>query len=195
MAHSVEQWGEALQQQMPRGRAWPRDVDADLPKYVMGFAKRLADLELSADQLLLEMRPETTVQLLPEWEEYLGLPECDISGQSFEQRRAAVVEKYHRKGGLQIWMIEQIAAALGFNVKVTEQWPHHVLRSVTYPIYPASTRFILRVDVYDLPEERFTVLDNVLVPLRGTAPLMLECVLNRLKLAGFYYDFNYVIES
>ena len=195
MAHSIEEWDDSLLRQMPRGRAWPRDPDAFLPKYVSGFARRLAELELSADQLLLEMRPETTVQLLPEWEEYLGLPECDISGQSFEQRRAAVVEKYHRKGGLQIWMIEQIAAALGFNVKVTEQWPHHVLRSVTYPIYPASTRFILRVDVYDLPEERFTVLDNVLVPLRGTAPLVLECVLNRLKLAGFYYDFNYVIES
>lgn len=193
MAHSIEEWDDSLLRQMPRGRAWPRDPDAFLPKYVSGFARRLAELELSADQLLLEMRPETTVQLLPEWEEYLGLPECDISGQSFEQRRAAVVEKYHRKGGLQTWMIEQIAAALGFNVKVTEQWPHHVLRSVTYPIYPASTRFILRVDVYDLPEERFTVLDNVLVPLRGNAPLVLECVLNRLKLAGFYYDFNYEV--
>lgn len=193
MAHAVEQWGDALLQQMPRGRAWPRDPDANLPKYVMGFAKRLAELELSADQLLLEMRPETTVNLLPEWEEYLGLPECGTTVQTFEMRRAAVVEKYHRKGGLQTWMIEQIAAALGFTVKVYEQWPHHVLRSVTYPIYPASTRFILRVDVYDLPEERFTVLDNVLTPLRGNAPLVLECVLNRLKLAGFYYDFNYEV--
>ncbi|WP_323060658.1 YmfQ family protein [Aeromonas hydrophila] len=193
MAHAVEQWGDALLQQMPRGRAWPRDPDANLPKYVMGFAKRLAELELSADQLLLEMRPETTVVLLPEWEECLGLPECGIVNQPFEMRRAAVVEKYHRKGGLQTWMIEQIAAALGFTVKVSEQWPHHVLRSVTYPIYPASTRFVLRVDVYDLPEERFTVLDNVLIPLRGNAPLVLECVLNRLKLAGFYYDFNYEV--
>lgn len=51
MAHAVEQWGDALLQQMPRGRAWPRDPDANLPKYVMGFAKRLAQLELSADQL------------------------------------------------------------------------------------------------------------------------------------------------
>ena len=193
MAHAVEQWGDALLQQMPRGRAWPRDPDANLPKYVMGFAKRLAELELSADQLLLEMRPETTVNLLPEWEEYLGLPECGTTVQTFEMRRAAVVEKYHRKGGLQTWMIEQLAAALGFTVKVYEQWPHHVLRGVTYPIYPASTRFVLRVDVYDLPEERFTVLDNVLTPLRGNAPLVLECVLNRLKLAGFYYDFNYEV--
>ena len=193
MAHAVEQWGDALLQQMPCGRAWPRDPDANLPKYVMGFAKRLAELELSADRLLLEMRPETTVDLLPEWEEYLGLPECGATVQTFEMRRAAVVEKYHRKGGLQTWMIEQLSAALGFTVKVSEQWPHHVLRGVNYPIYPSSTRFILRVDVYDLPEERFTVLDNVLTPLRGNAPLVLECVLNRLKLAGFYYDFNYEV--
>ncbi|MCE9848412.1 DUF2313 domain-containing protein [Aeromonas allosaccharophila] len=193
MAHPVEQWGDALLQQMPRGRAWPRDHDANLPKYVLGFAKRLQELELSADALLLEMRPETTVQLLPEWEVYLGLPECNITNQSFEQRRAAVVEKYHRKGGLQTWMIEQIAAALGFTVKVYEQWPHHVLRDVNFPIYPASARFILRVDVSGIPEDRFTVLDNVLTPLRGNAPLILECVLNRLKIAGFYYDFNYEV--
>lgn len=192
MAHSVEQWSNALLQQMPRGRAWPRDPDAHLPKYVHGFAKRLADLELSADDLLREMRPETTVQLLTEWEDYLGLPECESTNQSFERRRAAVVEKYHRKGGLQTWQIELIASALGFTVKVSEQWPHHVLRGVDYPLYPASTRFLLRVDVYGLPEERFTVLDNVLTPLRGNAPLVLECVLNRLKLAGFYYDFNYI---
>jgi len=192
MAHLVDQWSESLLQQMPRGRAWPRDPDAYLPKYVSGFAQRLVDLELSADELLQEMRPETTVQLLEEWETYLGLPECDSTTQSFARRRAAVVEKYHRKGGLQTWQIELIASALGFTVKVYEQWPHNVLRDVNYPLYAASTRFILRVDVYGIPEERFTVLDNVLTPLRGDAPLVLECVLNRLKLAGFYYDFNYI---
>lgn len=96
MAHAVEQWGESLQQQMPRGRAWPRDVDASLPKYVIGFARRLAELELSADQLLLEMRPETTNLLLPEWEAYLALPECEAAEQSFERRRAAVVEREFR---------------------------------------------------------------------------------------------------
>ena len=100
MAHSVAQWGDVLIQQLPVGRAWPRDPEAFLPKYALGFAKRLQEVELSADQLLLEMRPETTVQLLPEWEVYLGLPECNIAYQTFEQRRAAVVEKYHRKGGL-----------------------------------------------------------------------------------------------
>ncbi|MDA1379763.1 DUF2313 domain-containing protein [Plesiomonas shigelloides subsp. oncorhynchi] len=191
MAHPVEQWGSALQQQMPRGRAWPYDPDSDLTKYRIGFAKRLADLELSADQLLLEMRPETTVELLPEWEQYLGLPECGATVQNFEMRRGQLWRSTTVRG-LQTWMIETIAAALGFTVKLSEQWPHHVLRSVNYPIYPESTRFILRVDVYDQPEEGFTVLDNVITPLRCNAPLVLECVLNRMKAAGFYYDFNYI---
>lgn len=193
MAHSVEQWSDALLQQMPRGRAWPRDPEAFLPKYALGFAKRLQEVELSAEQLLLEMRPETTVLLLPEWEVYLGLPECNITYQTFEQRRAAVVEKYHRKGGLATWQIEFIAAALGYEVKVYEQWPHNVLRDVNYPIYSDTTRFVLRVDVIGIPEDLFTVLDDVLTPLRGQAALIIECVLNRLKLAGFYYDFNYEV--
>lgn len=193
MAHSVAQWGDVLIQQLPVGRAWPRDPETFLPKYALGFANRLAEVELSADQLFLEMRPETTVQLLPEWEIYLGLPECNVTAQTFEQRRAAVVEKYHRKGGLATWQIEFIAAALGYDVKVYEQWPHHVLRDVTYPIYPDSTRFVLRVDVIGTPEDLFTVLDDVLTPLRGQSSLILECVLNRLKLAGFYYDFNYEV--
>ncbi|MCQ4108098.1 putative phage tail protein [Aeromonas sp. JL9] len=191
MAHSVELWADALLQQMPRGRAWPRDPDAFLPKYALGFAKRLQEVELSAEQLLLEMRPETTVQLLPEWEVYLGLPDCNITNQTFEQRRAAVVEKYHRKGGLATWQIEFVAAALGYDIKVNEQWPHHVLRDVNYPLYPSSTRFILRIDVFGMPDDRFTVLDDVMTPLRGQSSLILECVLNRLKAAGFYYDFNY----
>ncbi|MBC8686550.1 DUF2313 domain-containing protein [Aeromonas hydrophila] len=83
MAHALEQWHEVLLQQMPRGRAWPRDPESNTSKYVLGFAKRLVDCEVSADQLYLEMRPETTVQLLPDWEEYLGLPECAVPNQTF----------------------------------------------------------------------------------------------------------------
>jgi len=192
MAHAVEQWQESLLQQMPRGRVWPRDPDTNLPKYVAGFAKRLRDLELSADQLLLEMRPETTVQLLPEWETYLGLPECNVPNQTFESRRAAVVEKYHRKGGLQTWQIEALCAALGFTVTVQEIWPHHVRRAVNYPLWPMRYQYILVVTVTGIPNGRFTVLDNVLTPLASDAAILLECTLTRYKLAGFAYEFIYV---
>lgn len=192
MSNAVSAWTDVLQQLMPRGRAWSRESTSDLHKLVDSISPRYQRAENNSQKLLNEMRPEVTQQLLPEWEAYLGLPECGVTDQIFELRRAAVVEKDHRKGGLQTWQIEQLAAALGFTVKIYEQWPHSVLRGVGYPLYPASTQFVLRVDVHGIPEERFTVLDNVLTPLRGNAPLVFECVLNRLKLAGFYYDFNYI---
>lgn len=193
MAHSVEEWHNALLQLMPRGKVWPRNPDSDLSKYVFGFAQRLVDAEVSADQLYLEMRPETTVQLLPEWESYLGLPECNIKNQSFESRRAAVVEKYHRKGGLQTWQIKAMALALGFVVEVNEHFPHHVLRSVMYPIWPNRWRHTLEVVVYGMPDGRFRVTDNVLTPLKTQTALLLECTLSRYKLGGFTYEFFYEV--
>lgn len=193
MAHAVEQWHEVLLQQMPRGRAWPRDPESDLAKYVLGFAKRLVDCEISADRLYLEMRPETTVQLLPDWEEYLGLPECAVPNQTFESRRQAVIEKYHRKGGLQTWQIEALALALGFTVEVREHFPHHVQRPVIYPIWPNRWRYTLEVVVFGLPDGRFRVTDTVITPLKTQTALLLECTLSRYKLGGFTYDFIYEV--
>lgn len=83
MAHSVTEWQDALQQMMPRGRAWPREETANLTALIRGVSHRLNRLEINADLLLAEMRPETTVQLLPEWENYLGLPECNIPNNDF----------------------------------------------------------------------------------------------------------------
>ncbi|MDA6628840.1 DUF2313 domain-containing protein, partial [Escherichia coli] len=109
MAHSVTEWLTALQQVMPRGKAWPRDNDADLNRFLRALAARLTRIEYDASRLHVEMRPETTLQLLPEWEQYLALPECGIAATTTEARRRAVVEKYRRKGGLATWQIEAAA--------------------------------------------------------------------------------------
>ncbi|WP_332829487.1 putative phage tail protein [Escherichia coli] len=69
-------------------------------------------VEYDASRLLWRCDRETTLQLLPEWEQYLALPECGIAATTTEARRRAVVEKYRRKGGLATWQIEAAAAAL-----------------------------------------------------------------------------------
>ncbi|EKO3778364.1 DUF2313 domain-containing protein, partial [Vibrio metschnikovii] len=74
MGHSVTQWSNSIMQQMPLGVIWQRETSLDLYKYVAGYAPRLEAAEISADGLLLEMRPMTTLQMLPEWEGYLALP-------------------------------------------------------------------------------------------------------------------------
>ncbi len=48
MAHSVTEWLTALQQVMPRGKAWPRDNDADLNRFLRALAERLTRVEYDA---------------------------------------------------------------------------------------------------------------------------------------------------
>ncbi|AZQ10172.1 YmfQ family protein [Shewanella khirikhana] len=194
MGHSVTQWTASLMAQMPRGILWPREVTLDLNKYAAGYAPRLERAEASADELLYEMRPETTTKLLDEWEEYLGLPECKSDlGNNIEYRRYAVVEKYHRKGGLQAWNVQKLATDLGFTVEVDEAFPHHCLRGCTYPLWGPQYRYIMRVTVYGIPGAYMTCLDDVLTPLLTADAGVLECTLNRYKLGGLYYEFYYAV--
>ncbi|HAS6882514.1 TPA: DUF2313 domain-containing protein [Vibrio parahaemolyticus] len=192
MGHTVEQWTNSIMSQMPRGILWQRETSLDLYKYAQGFSPRLEQVEISADSLLSEMRPETTFHLLPDWENYLGLPECEAEpSDNFEYRRWAVVEKYHRKGGLQAWNIEKLAEDLGFTVTVNETFPHHCLRGCDYPLWEQKYRYILRVEVYGIPSAYMTCLDDVLTPLVIRDSSVLECTLGRYKLGGLYYEFIY----
>ncbi|ENU7827639.1 YmfQ family protein, partial [Shigella dysenteriae] len=175
MAHSVTEWLAALQQVMPRGKAWPRDNDADLNRFLRALAERLNRTEYDASRLHVEMRPETTLRLLPEWEQYLALPECGIAPTTREARRRAVVEKYRRRGGLATWQTEAAAAALGFTIKVTAVLPHHCLRDCMYPLHPARYRWMLKVNVPGKDAGRFTCIDGVMTPLISERTRELEC--------------------
>lgn len=191
MGHSVTQWSNSIMQQMPLGVIWQRETSLDLYKYVAGYAPRLEAAEISADGLLLEMRPMTTLQMLPEWEGYLALPECSTANQTIESRRAAVVEKYYRKGGLQPWNIEKLAADLGFDIEVQELYPHHILRGCNYPLYQEKYRHVLRIYVKGITQAYATCVDDCLTPLVLQTAAILECTLNRFKMAGKYYEYYY----
>ncbi|MBC8674272.1 hypothetical protein H2136_20125 [Aeromonas hydrophila] len=66
---------------------------------------------------------------------------------------------------------------LWFTVEVREHFPHHVLRPVTYPIWPNRWRYTFEVVVFGLPDGRFRVTDNVMTPLK-TQTLCSECTLS-----------------
>lgn len=189
MSHSIEQWASSLMLQMPRGAAWPTDPNSNLYKYVYGFAPRLEATEVSASTLLTEMRPESTISLLPEWETYLGLPDCKLAGNTFESRRDSVIEKYYRKGGLQAWNIEKLAADLGFNIRVEKIYPHHCLRGCTYPLYEEKYRYVIRITVLNMKLERASCLDGCLTPLVSQPGHRLRCTLSKFKMGGKEYEF------
>jgi uncharacterized protein YmfQ (DUF2313 family) len=192
MSNSVAAWTHVLQQLMPNGKAWPRDTTSDLYKLISALAKRYQKAELNAQQLLTEMRPETTVQMMSDWETYLGLPECSSEDITFEARRAALVEKYHRKGGLSVWKIQKLCEDLGFEVEVLEAYPHHCLRTCVTPIYPERYRYLVQINVNKIPNGRFTVTDNVLTRLMSDRAVAFECLLNSYCLAGTSYEIEYL---
>jgi uncharacterized protein YmfQ (DUF2313 family) len=106
---------------LPRGRAWPRD-----PASVMGqaLATLVPSFERSASVasgMIADALPSTTDQLLPEWQETLGLPDpCAGPVQSTAQARAQVVARFTDGGGQsQAYMIAY-AAALGYEIQIVQ---------------------------------------------------------------------------
>ncbi|EHH68370.1 bacteriophage tail protein [Gluconobacter morbifer G707] len=83
--------------------------------------QRLA--EADAD-LLTEIFPSTTRELLPEWEKSTGLPDpCAGESPSFTQRRAQVVARLTDNGGCSKSYFIAFASALGFDITITEYAP------------------------------------------------------------------------
>lgn len=189
-AQSTDAWLDVLQQLMPQGVAWSRDINANQTKLLLALARHLADIDGQADTLQLEMIPNQAHLLLTEYEHYLGLPDCGEQQTPIEERRRAIELKDKRAGGHAAWQIEELAAEFGFKITVHERIPHHCLRNCLTPLYPEHYRHILDIYVLTRPETRFTCIDNVLIPLT-TGNRTPECILNRCKLAGKYYNFYY----
>ena len=77
---------------LPAGRAWPEESGTTLDDLVQALAVVIADVDLSDARLLDEVRPDTTVDLLPDWERVLGLPDsCTQLGSNIVIRRASLL--------------------------------------------------------------------------------------------------------
>jgi uncharacterized protein YmfQ (DUF2313 family) len=110
-----------LLQLLPRGRAWPRDPDAVLPQALATLVPSFVRSAEAAVDLIAEALPSTTVQLLPEWQATLGLPDpCAGPVQSLQQARNQVVARFCDQGGQsQAYMIAY-AGSLGYQIQIQQ---------------------------------------------------------------------------
>ena len=94
MVQSVNRdaYREQIHALLPAGRAWPEEADTTLDALVRAMAAQVAEVDRSAANLLTEILPNTTFNLLPEWERVLGLPDdCSDLGSDVTTRRASVL--------------------------------------------------------------------------------------------------------
>lgn len=114
----------ALQSLLPRGRAWPRAPDAVQTSALSGLTLIYERSNLRANQLLVDAFPATTVELLPEWEAALGLPDpCAGPAPTLQGRRAQVIARFTAVGGQSIAYIKSFALSLGFSIDITQFIP------------------------------------------------------------------------
>lgn len=81
---------------LPTGTAWPRDTDTTLYNFLLALSQTLMQCDRRGLDLLEEFDPNTTFELLSDWERVFGLPgACDTNPPTtLAGRRAAVLGKW-----------------------------------------------------------------------------------------------------
>lgn len=123
MRATPELYTAHLQALLPTGPAWPRDPDATLTKVLQAKADGLARVHNRADDMVREaIDPRQALELLPDWERICGLPDpCSGTPDTIAQRRAQVHARLTATGGQTAAYFTGLAAALGFDITITER--------------------------------------------------------------------------
>jgi len=114
----------AIHALMPRGLAWPKDPNSIMGKVIAGLAPMWVRHTQANNNLLVDAFPATAVQLLPEWESALGLPDpCAGESPTLAGRQQQVVARFTNSGGQSVPYFIAYAQALGYTVTVSEFTP------------------------------------------------------------------------
>lgn len=165
-ARPAEAYQRAMLQLMPRGLAWNNRPDSESGKLMLACGDSFARADRDKCQLSNRERyPASATTLLPDWEQFLGLPECAGLSQSIAERQRVAQNKMTFYGSLNRVFYEELASAYGFDISVTPD---------------PDNSFISEVHVRgDIPYRDANVLDPCTTPLRIYSYSDLQCVLAR----------------
>ncbi len=192
MAASPEAYLYQLQALLPPGKAWSRDPDAVLSKLLLAMGDGLARAARRAEDLLEEIDPRTTVELLPDWERVAGLPDpCAGPSPTLATRQAILTAKLISRGGQSRAYLIGVAAALGYTITIEEFRLLTCQSACDAALNTNPWRFAWRVHAPAVTVKNMTCQSGCDEPLRSWGNAVLECTLNRLKPAHTHIIFAY----
>lgn len=125
-SEGIKKYTRLIKKLLPLGRAWD-DIREDAINLFPGLATEFCRVQDRAKDLLDEIDPGTSTDLLEDWEALLGLPdECTPENVDLNERRQQARQKLAAVGGLSAAFYEQIAANLGFEAFVSDAHPFRV---------------------------------------------------------------------
>ena len=197
MGLSQAQYVSFLKGLLPRGKAWNPSPSSVLDKLLNAMAEELARIDSRASRdLLNEVDPRTTNELLPDWERVCGLPDpCLGTTGTLADRRESVLNKLTATGGQSAAYFIAVAAALGFTIEITEKFqPFKAgISKAGDRLTNGDWMFAWEVttpeaDLVDAFRAGYSAAGDPLSTSRAEA---LECVLERLKPAHTVVIFTY----
>ena len=106
---------------LPSGRAWPEEPDTTLDAFIRAIASQMSATDRSATNLLTEILPSATFQLLPDWERVAGLPDdCSVATSDVTTRRASLLAVLVTQATLHANDFIATAARFGVTITVDE---------------------------------------------------------------------------
>ena len=116
-----------FQRLLPRGRVWNRGLELIQDFDLLTLMPTWERLTASLNDLIAEIFPCTTLQLIPEWEETLGIPdECTGPLGTTQEIQQALCLKFSARGGQSKAYFISLAEQLGYEITITEFAPFRV---------------------------------------------------------------------
>jgi len=112
---------------LPEGQAWPTwDVDSNLSKWIDGSSQIWGDVDGRADDLLVrESDPNSTLELLEDWERNWGLPDkCVAEPLTVYDRQRLLVHRITLLGSQSRQFYFDIADYFGIKIEIIEHAPY-----------------------------------------------------------------------
>ncbi len=168
-SRSQADYATAMRRLMPWGRVWSDDDASVQAKVYTALAGGFERSDAAAVDLLVDVFPGSTTDLLPEWEASLGLPDpCVGPEATVEQRRAQVVARLVAGGGLSAARYIAFAAELGFTIEIQTYAPFRVgINRVNQRLYSSAWAHAWGV--------------RILANTSGLAPEVLLCELEAIR--------------
>ena len=189
---SNDDYVQLLSALLPPGPAWSVDDVA-----ISGVAPSLFRAHQRVDELMLELDPRTTAELIDRWERYCGLPdECIPSGtQTLRQRQQRLDAKVNLTGGInEDFYLRQLAALgkPGATITRYNKVTFKCTSSCTDATHSTEWRYYWQVNMPASTDANWmTCSDNCETPIRYWGDTVAECVINKLCPSHTYVIFKY----
>ena len=171
---------------------FPIELTGDFEKDIELEGEHLDAAQTRAEELLKEMFPDQSYELLPGWERVCGL--TPGSDDTLQLRREMVIKKLRELGGLSRPYFIQLAASLGYTITIEELRPFMAgIGRAGDALYIEAVIWIWRVKIagqslYYFKAGQSTAGERLLWWPVQTA---LENILNELKPAHTFIIFDY----